>query len=70
MGGGEIKRPYKQGTVRGRSQKGRREKEHEVRQSEREKMEAIAGPGMEIKAVLQEINGGLHKEYMNHSLPL
>jgi len=25
---------------------------------------------MEIKAVLHEINGGPHKQYMNHSLPL
>lgn len=33
-------------------------------------MEAIAGPGTEIKAVLHEINGGPHKQYMNHSLPL
>ncbi len=55
---------------RERSQKGQREKSHEVRQSEREKMEAIASPGMEIKAVLHEINGGLHKQYMNHSLPI
>lgn len=32
-------------------------------------MEAIVRPGTEIKAVLQEINGGPHKKYMNHSLP-
>lgn len=31
-------------------------------------MEAIAGPGTEIKAVLHEINGGPHKQNMNHSL--
>ena len=52
------------------SQRGQPEKEHEVRQSEGEKMEVIPGPGTEIKAVLHEINGGLHKQYMNHSLPL
>lgn len=58
------------GEARKWSQRGQPEKEHEVRQSEGEKMEAIAGPGTEIKAVLHEINGGLHKQYMNHSLPL
>lgn len=39
-------------------------------EKEREKMEVIASPGTEIRAVLHEINGGLLKEYMNHSFPL
>lgn len=56
--------------MREQSQKGQREKEHEVRQSERENMDVIADPRIEIKAVIHEINGGLHKYYMNHSLRL
>lgn len=38
--------------------------------SQKKKMDAISVPGMEIKAVLQETNDGLHKKYMNHSPPL
>lgn len=53
-----------------RERRGWRASQGEVRQSEkgREKMEAIAGPVAEIKAVLHEINGGPHRRYMNHGL--
>lgn len=70
----EIKWPYareKQGSKLRKDGEGERERESRRYKTVREKeMEAIAGPGMEIKAVLHEINGGLHKQYMNHSPPL
>lgn len=47
--------------------KDRERKNMRYKDSQRKKMEAIAGPGIEIKAVLHEINGSLHKKYMNHT---
>lgn len=62
-----MKNLYSRGKVREPSQKGHREGRTRGKTVRQREMEAISGPGTEIKAVLHEINGGPHKQYMNHS---